>query len=501
MKVVVYHKQLSLSSAFLCKRVFKKKPIICFRGADLSSPKTFGRKTLKELNAVTKEKFGKPIQEVLTETPRSHICKKPTSNERKIERKRLEKEIRDDIQKEMDQNGASIVMENRTSWNVFNKIRKKEGLASTPKRKRQDNDDSLPSTKRKCHGCKSENLAINKEELLRKARMWTPEEDVNWSQLAAKYGLITSNRGQVIKEFLKGENIPATFAVQRPTNTPRRPKKKFKRGTALPMHKPIAYQKQRIKEKMQRGELTVGQEVVTSEYSRYRLDSTSNIIVEEKDRICARKIPFLEIRQKLLKKHEELGIIRGQPDVYFDTMPIEEVKHQLQKLSEPIDSSHTELALRERLKQTSRQCFFKVWHDHSTIAGHGHFLVLVSCIYDPAFYYTPDEMKALKGIDIDVPTLVENPEVHILGRSTSSLDNQAEFNTTQKQCLKDLSVCLKTTSGVPIHDVCRFFHGDAPAAQFEAGHNIGGKYSCPGCGAESCRFDDFAYCFRCPIYF
>lgn len=98
------------------------------------------------------------------------------------------------------------------------------------------------------------------------------------------------------------------------------------------MHKPIAYQKQRIKEKVQRGELTVGQEVVTSEYSRCRIDSTTNIIVEERDRVCARKIPFLEIRQNLLKRHEELGINCGQPDVYFDTLPIKQVKHQLQKL-------------------------------------------------------------------------------------------------------------------------------------------------------------------------
>ena len=99
------------------------------------------------------------------------------------------------------------------------------------------------------------------------------------------------------------------------------------------------------------------------------------------------------------------------------------MRHKLHELHEPVDSSDTELALRQSLKQVSRQRFFKVWHDHATIAGHGHFLVLMSCIYDPAFYYTSEEMKALKGIDIDVPTLVESPETHILGRSGSSLDN------------------------------------------------------------------------------
>ena len=98
----------------------------------------------------------------------------------------------------------------------------------------------------------------------------------------------------------------------------------------------------------------------------------------------------------------------------------------------------------------------------------------------------------MKGIDIDVPTLVESPEIYISLVDPVPQVNQAEFNTTRKECLQDLSTCLETTSGVLVRDICRFFRGDGPAAQFEAGHNIGGKYSCVGCGAESCRFDDLA---------
>lgn len=36
------------------------------------------------------------------------------------------------------------------------------------------------------------------------------------------------------------------------------------------------------------------------------------------------------------------------------------------------------------------------------------------------------------------------------------------------------------------------FYGDGPGQQFEAGHKIGGKYSCIGYGALTSRFDDFA---------
>ena len=44
---------------------------------------------------------------------------------------------------------------------------------------------------------------------------------------------------------------------------------------------------------------------------------------------------------------------------------------------------------------------------------------------------------------------------------------------------------LKTATGVEVHDILRFFYGNGPAAQFEAGHKQGGTYCCVGCGASS----------------
>lgn len=208
----------TLSLAFPCKR---KKPAIFFNESELSTPKRFGHKALQELNGITQEKCALTAQQVFCETPKSQLCKKPTSNERKTERRRVEKEIKDDIQKQMDEHGAQTVMQNRISWSVFDKIRKTEGLGVPPKRKQQDDSENTPPTKRKRHGCKQENLAIDTTKLLEEARMWTPEEKVNWSQLATRYSLTSSNRGQVIKEFLKDQHIPAASIVQRVSNTPR----------------------------------------------------------------------------------------------------------------------------------------------------------------------------------------------------------------------------------------------------------------------------------------
>ena len=119
-------------------------------------------------------------------------------------------------------------------------------------------------------------------------------------------------------------------------------------------------------------------------------------------------------------------------------------------------------------------------------------LVLVSCVYDPAFYYTTEEL----GTAMDVQHIVEEPEVHILARSKSSLQDQTMFTQCRIDCLRNLCATLFTRTGVPINDVMRFFHGDGPAQQFEAGQHIGGDYFCVGCTVKSCRADDLAYTFR-----
>ena len=119
-------------------------------------------------------------------------------------------------------------------------------------------------------------------------------------------------------------------------------------------------------------------------------------------------------------------------------------------------------------------------------------------MYDPAIFYTSDEMKTLKGVDIDVQMTVEKPEIYIIGRSGSTTEEQIMFLDTRRECLKEMEMTILTDEDVPIQDCIRFFHGDGPAAQFEAGHKQGGNYSCVGCGAETDRVDDLAYCYRSP---
>lgn len=92
---------------------------------------------------------------------------------------------------------------------------------------------------------------------------------------------------------------------------------------------------------------------------------------------------------------------------------------------------------------------------------------------------------------------MESHEVHILGRSSSSLDDQALFSAARNQCISKLDTPLELCDGIKVFDVLRFFHGDGPAQQFEAGNSVGGTYCCVGCGVNWDRIDDIAYAYRC----
>ncbi len=173
------------------------------------------------------------------------------------------------------------------------------------------------------------------------------------------------------------------------------------------------------------------------------------------------------------------------------TSPQEQIELKLSQMGEHNDKDLTESALREKLTILSRKRNLKLWHDHSTIARHSYFLIVITPIYDKAFYYTADEIEQRTGVRLNVQTLVERPEIHILGRSGA---DQKLFNECRQECMKAISEPVETGSKIIIEDCIRFFHGDGPAQQYESGHKQGGIYSCVGCGSKTALFDDFAHC-------
>ena len=118
-------------------------------------------------------------------------------------------------------------------------------------------------------------------------------------------------------------------------------------------------------------------------------------------------------------------------------------------------------------------------------------------IYDSALFLTQEEADLKLERKIDVQSTIETPELHILGRLSSSIADQASFSSCRCECLSDLSIPLCLSNGVQVNDIMRCFHGDGPAQQFEAGNSIEGKYCCVGCSVRSDRMDDIAYTYRC----
>ena len=298
----------------------------------------------------------------------------------------------------------------------------------------------------------------------------------------------------MVKEFLHQNDIPAANISQRPQRAQRRCKKKVS-TISVPMYPPVKQERRKLMERMKNGEIEIGEEVVPSSYHSYSVDPITHNLHMNTVSVTARKIPLIEIRQRLLKRHEDLGIMQNNSDAYFMNLCQSDVEQQLNELAIVHDGCEDKCQM---LKDICRTRYLKIWHDHSCIAAHGYLLVLVSVIFDPAFYYTREEMKELKGVDIDVQAVLAQPEVHILGRSTSSIEDQKMFLDTRRECLRQMGERLCTKKGVQVHDIVCFFYGDGPAAQFEAGQKMGGHYPCVGCGANSNRFPDIAYCYQAP---
>ena len=138
-----------------------------------------------------------------------------------------------------------------------------------------------------------------------------------------------------------------------------------------------------------------------------------------------------------------------------------------------------------------------MWHDHSTVANHGHLVFMVSCIYDPALYLTPEEYLQRTGKWVDIQSQVEKPEIYIIGRCKSSDVEQLAYVETRCDCLGEMANHIEVSPGVPVTDVMRFFKGDGPAVAFETGLQKGGHFFCSICGVHAVMCDELDHVFRC----
>lgn len=216
-----------------------------------------------------------------------------------------------------------------------------------------------------------------------------------------------------------------------------------------------------LQEKIEEGEYCMCETIAPTEYTVFRLDRESGRIIDKQQTVHSRLIPLSDVCRKLLIKHTELGVVRcSGTDIKF--LSVSDITGYLDSISEqyPLEASKETLEALAVTHLTTQ--YLKVWHDYGKNAAHGHLLVTVSAICDRAFLYTSQEM-AVKGVHIDVPTVVEQPEIRLLAQSGSSELEQSVFNSHRLSSVQTLGEELSMPNGTQIHYVLRFFSWRSPS--------------------------------------
>ena len=231
--------------------------------------------------------------------------------------------------------------------------------------------------------------------------------------------------------------------------------------------------KERLRKDIEDGKYCLGEAIVPKEYKKMVIKNSQ--FTEEIFTIDGRKIPLMEIRKKLLQN--EVKYMRDPPD--FDNLESTELMKIFQDvIGKPVESVSE---AKKELQLLSHTRHPQVWHDNSTIANNGYFMVTINTCYDENIHYTREEYKEKTGIDINVQADIEKPHIHILTKTSSSIEDQLLHSSTRLECIKGLDTELEISNGHKFIDKLRFFHGDDPSAQLETGKQKGGNYFCPIC--------------------
>ena len=153
--------------------------------------------------------------------------------------------------------------------------------------------------------------------------------------------------------------------------------------------------------------------------------------------------------------------MRAYSDAHYEGMSDEQIMNCSREIGECDKHVQEDLTAGQRKElpikfQTTRHLM--IWGDNSTILNHGHILYLIQRLYDPAFFYSPEEMKAKGYGDVDVAAILERPHLYIFGRGGSKEVEQLAYVETRQECLDCLPFQVETSNGVKVNDVMRFFH-------------------------------------------
>ena len=83
-----------------------------------------------------------------------------------------------------------------------------------------------------------------------------------------------------------------------------------------------------------------------------------------------------------------MGILRCAEVAEIENMDDAQLVQKCKESNITVEPASNRHVLVQALKSAYTTQHLKLWHDHGKIAGHGHLPMLVSSIFDKAFYYT-----------------------------------------------------------------------------------------------------------------
>ena len=189
-----------------------------------------------------------------------------------------------------------------------------------------------------------ENMNFDKTNLLQEVQSYNEGSTINYSSLAKKYNICNKagqpakNGGQIVKEFLKEQQVNVNMfryngkgrhTCNTDTKQSRKRKIKVQGGYSVPCDESVMKAKERLQKDIEDGKYCLGEAIVPKEYKKMVIKN--NQVTEEIFTIYERKL------------------------------------------------SHTR--------------HLQVWHDNSTIANNGYFIVTINTCYDKSIRYTREEYK------------------------------------------------------------------------------------------------------------
>ena len=200
-------------------------------------------------------------------------------------------------------------------------------------------------------------------------------------------GKIPENGGQILKSVLESEGFDLTKftnankgrkrRTENDADNIRRKKLKLIGGAVShPTEITNSKLKEQLNQKIEQNEILIGEMIVPKTYKKLSLKNGK--VSESTFITCGRKIPLIELKKKMFKKHEKY--LREKID--YELLESTEIQNRLFNYTSSSVILNREESI-EKLKPLQNTCHVMFWHDGSSIANHGYLVVTMNTLYDP----------------------------------------------------------------------------------------------------------------------